>query len=153
ETDPLGNQSHDIYDAFGRAAMSIRKDGSVVRFNPVQVQGLQPPGGPFDPLTAPEAGTNVGGYTDGAGHVSDVTFNFAGYVVAGADGAGTVSTSELDANFLPTSITNGNGFATLHTYDAHGNVASTFYQFSGNLSGQIFNPGDTFVYTFTATPG
>ena len=153
ETDPLGNQGHDIYDAFGRAAMSIRKDGSVVYFNPVQVQGLQAPGGPFDPFNAPAAGTNTGSYTDGDGHVTDVTFDYAGNILAQADGEGSLGTSQLDSSFQPTTITDGNGFETLYTYDANGNVTSTSYQFSGNITGQIFNPGDTFVYTFKGTPG
>jgi YD repeat-containing protein len=153
ETDPDGNQSHDRYDAFGRASTLIRKDGSVVTFNPVQVQGLQSPGGPFSPFTAPPAGTNVASYTDGNGHVTDLILNYAGQIVSRADGQGTSSTAQLDANFLPTSVTNGNGYETLYTYDSHGNVTTTQYQFSGNISGQIFNPGDTNIYTFTATPG
>ncbi len=74
KTDSLGNQFTVLYDEFGRAAMTIGYDGSVLTCNPVQVQGLQPPGGPFNPFAAPAAGTDVGSYTDGDGHVTDVAF-------------------------------------------------------------------------------
>src|SRR5262249_22718292 len=148
-----GNQSHDFYDIYGRAARSIRKDGSVVTFHPVQVQGLQPAGGPFDPFHAPLAGTDTAQYVDGDGHVKDVTFNYAGYIVAQSDGAGSLGSSQLNANFQVTTSTDGNGYSTTYSYDANGNVTSSQSEFSGQISGQITNPGDQDIYTFKATQG
>ena len=153
ETDPLGNQTHDIYDPFGRAAMSIRKDGSVVTFNPVQAQGLQMPGGPFDPFHAPLAGSDTAQYVDGDGHVSDVTYNYAGYVVAESDGVGSLGSSVLNSSFEVTTSVNGNGFGTTYTYDGSGNITGSQSVFSGQISGQIVNPGDQDIYTFKATQG
>jgi YD repeat-containing protein len=153
ETDPLGNQSHDFYDAYGRAAMSIRKDGSVVTFHPVEVQGLQPSNGPFDPFHAPSAGTNTAQYVDGDGHVTDVTFNSAGYVIAQSDGVGSLGSSQLNSSFEVTTSTDGNGYSTIYTYDAHGNVTSSQSEFSDQISGQITHPGDQDIYTFRGTPG
>jgi YD repeat-containing protein len=154
ETDPLGHQSQDLYDSYGRARMAIRRDGSVVTFHPVQVQGLQPPGGPFDPFHAPPAGTNLAQYVDGNGHVKDVTYNYAGYVVAQSDGAGSLGSAQRDSNFLVTVGTDGNGYRTLYTYDANGNVKSSQSAFpGGQVSGQITNPGDQDIYTFQATQG
>jgi hypothetical protein len=154
ETDPLGHQSQDFYDSFGRARMAIRRDGSVVTFHPVQVQGLQPPGGPFDPFHAPPAGTNTAQYVDGDGHVKDVTYNYAGYVVAQDDGAGSLGSAQLNSNFQVSVGTDGNGYRTLYTYDANGNVTSSQSAFpGGQVSGQITNPGDQDIYTFQATQG
>ena len=154
KTDPLGNQSHRvIYDAFGRAEMSIRKDGSVVTFNPVQVQGLQPSGGPFNPFAAPAAGTDVGSYTDGDGHVTDVTFDYAGYIVAQADGEGTVSTSQLDSNFQPTA---DHRRQRLHD-PLHLRLRRQRHEQSYRVHGQHLRadpePRRQLLYTFQGTPG
>ncbi len=153
DTDPLGNQGHDIYDAFGRAEMSIQKNGAVVTFNPVEVQGLQPPGGPFDPFNAPLAGTETAEYVDGDGHVSDTTFNYAGYMVGASDGEGSIDSTQLDSNFQVTTSTDGDGYSTINTYDADGNLTSSQSGFSGQISGEIVNPGDQDIYTFKATQG
>jgi RHS repeat-associated protein len=152
ETDQVGNQSQDSYDVFGRAESSIRKDGSMVTFNPVATQGLHVPGTPFDPFNAPLAGTNTATYADGNGHVATMRFNSAASLILKADSGGS-NTLMLDANHLPTTTTDGNGYQTVYTYDARGNQTSVSNVFNGSISGQIVNPGDRFVYTFKGTPG
>jgi RHS repeat-associated protein len=171
ETDPLGNQSQDFYNAAGRASMSIRKDGSVVTFNTVQNQGIV--NGPMvfgggdevvTPFTAPLAGSRTATYTDGDGHVTSMTFDYAGNILSQSDGVGALGSSQLNASFEPTTTTDGNGNQTQYTYDSQGNLTSVtveglrsdvlgFYPFDGNANDMSGHGNNGVVTGATLTAG
>lgn len=53
EVDQRGNREKAVYNFAGRAVEATRKDGSVVRVNPVQTQGLYAPEATINPLSSP----------------------------------------------------------------------------------------------------
>ena len=138
EVDQRGYREESFYNEAGRATHSIRKDGSIVQFDPVQVQGLFSPQATIDPLNAPVAlglGAAKASYVDGNGNVVTTLLDQAGQAISSTDGAGFLPSIERDASNLVTKVTDGRGHITNYTYDAFGNLTSIADELAGN--GQI----------------
>ena len=95
ETDQRGQREETSYHFSGRAIGSLRKDGSSLRFNPVQIQGLLPPQDTVDPLSPPLAVARAAAeavYADGNGNVVRTTMDQSGQPTASFDDIGPLPT-------------------------------------------------------------
>ena len=143
DTDQRGFSSSIEYDFAGRAARAMRRDGSVLEYNPVQVQGLSAPGLTLDPTTAPatlKTGRAVASFVDGNGQVTQVELNQAGQRINANDGTGGAGSFTYNDEILVVSSTDGRGFRTDYAYDASGNLISVQDEISsgGGISGVSF---------------
>ena len=123
--DQLGNRGQTFYNFAGRVTNSILKDGSTVKFDPVEVQGLYEPNKTNDPLNAPVAfqlGAATSTYTDANGNKIVNTLDRAGQIVSSADSVGLLPSVKRNQDNLVTQQTDARGNATSFTYDAKGNV-------------------------------
>jgi YD repeat-containing protein len=90
-TDPSGNRGTDAYDFAGRVTGAVRKDGSVVQIQPIEVQGLYRPEQTIDPLNAPpifQLGAPISSQVDGNGNIISSLIDQAGQLVSSTDGIG-----------------------------------------------------------------
>ena len=150
EIDQRGNRETTEYDAFGRVDRSIRRDGSVIDINPVQVQGLTLPSQTIDPTTAPVAltptaadlATPTATHTDGRGNATVFTLNQAGNLLTQTDAVGNVVEFERDCSCGEVSaIVDGTGDRTTITYDEQGNPSLIVDSISGAAGlQQVFDP-------------
>lgn len=127
EVDQRGFREEMQYDFAGRATQATRKDGSVLRYNPVQTQGLFPPSATISPGSAPYASsrdTAISTFVDGNGVVTQVELNRAGQSTARTDGVGSQGTVVYSDQLLPISMTDARGFTSQYTYDSRGNLTS-----------------------------
>ncbi|NJN12816.1 MAG: RHS repeat-associated core domain-containing protein, partial [Richelia sp. RM1_1_1] len=125
--DKRGNRGEDIYDAYGRVKSAVRPDGSVVKVNPAQTQGLYRPGQTVNPFNAPlalELGDAKASYADGNGNVTRTQLDQAGQAISSVDGAGLLPGVQRNDNNLVTKSTSARGYVTDYTYDESGNVLS-----------------------------
>ncbi|NJL79250.1 MAG: hypothetical protein HC917_11090 [Richelia sp. SM2_1_7] len=125
--DKSGNRGEDIYDAYGRVKSAVRPDGTEVKVNPVQTQGLNRSGETFDPFNAPVAkglGDADASYADGNGNVTRTKLDQAGQAISSTDGAGFLPRVERNDKNLVTKSTSARGYVTEYTYDDKGNVLS-----------------------------
>ena len=125
--DQLGNRGQTFYNFAGRVTNSILKDGSTVKFDPVEVQGLYEPNKTNDPLNAPVAfqlGAATSTYTDANGNKIVNTLDRAGQIVSSADSVGLLPSVKRNQDNLVTQQTDARGNVTSFTYDAKGNVLS-----------------------------
>ena len=126
--DQLGNRGQTFYNFAGRVTNSILKDGSTVKFDPVEVQGLYEPNKTNDPLKAPVAfqlGAATSTYTDANGNKIVNTLDKAGQIVSSSDAVGLLPSVKRNQDNLVTQQTDARGNATSFTYDAKGNVLTT----------------------------
>ena len=136
EVDQRGNREETVYNFAGRAVGATRKDGSVVRVNPVQTQGLYSPEATINPLSSPVAGpTNdaVSSYANGNGNVRVTELDQAGQLVNAWDREGLLPSVARNKYNLVTSRTNGRGFVTTYKYDEQGNVLRIQDEAGGNF--------------------
>lgn len=127
EVDQRGFREEMQYDFAGRAKQATRKDGSVLRYNPVQTQGLFPPSATTSPGSAPNASSRdaaISTFVDGNGVVTQVELNRAGQSTARTDGVGSQGTVVYSDQLLPISMTDARGFTSQYTYDSRGNLTS-----------------------------
>jgi RHS repeat-associated protein len=129
-TDPNGNRGTDSYDFAGRVTGAIRKDGSVVQINPVEVQGLYRPEQTInpDPFAAPstfQLGAPKAFQVDGNGNTSRIQIDQAGQLVSSADGVGKQTTVTRNGQNLVSSQTDGLNHTVVYTYDERGNILSS----------------------------
>ncbi|WP_353928958.1 Ig-like domain-containing protein [Okeanomitos corallinicola TIOX110] len=125
EVDKRGNREQTFYDFAGRADRAIRKDGSELDFDPVQVQGLYLPNQTIDPINAPVAfqlGEAASTYTDANGNEIVNILDQAGQIVSSSDEVGLLPTVERNEDNLVTQQTDARGNITSFTYDDNGNV-------------------------------
>ncbi|NJN13090.1 MAG: RHS repeat protein [Richelia sp. RM1_1_1] len=144
EIDKRGNREETFYDFAGRADRAVRKDGSELDFDPVQVQGLYASNRTIDPLNAPVAfqlGAVESTYVDGNGNTIVNTLDQAGQIVSSTDEVGALPTVERNEDNLITSQTDGRGNVTNFTYDERGNVLSL--QDSLSFGGQFIDISGT----------
>jgi RHS repeat-associated protein len=127
ETDPLGNSEQTFYDFAGRVDRGVRKDGSVNKINPVQVEGLYRPEATTN-ITSPPVASRLSeeifsSFADGNGNVEVSQLDQAGQVISTFDEEGSsVSSVERNEDNLITSTVDGKGVKTEYTYDEQGNV-------------------------------
>ena len=129
ETDQRGNQEQAFYDQFGRADNAILKDGSTVKIDPLQTQGLYSSEATINPLSAPKAlvetKTPTAAYVDENGNVSKSEIDKSGQLVAGLDSQGNLPSVERNKQNLITTETDARGFDTSYSYDKSGNIIKT----------------------------
>ncbi|MDB9525365.1 hypothetical protein PN498_05150, partial [Oscillatoria sp. CS-180] len=150
EIDQRGHRETTEYDAFGRVDRSIRRDGSSIDIDPVQVQGLALPSQTIDPMTAPVALTPTAAdlltptatHTDGRGNATVFTLNQAGNLLNQTDAEGNVVTFERECDCGEVSaIVDGTGDRTTITYDEQGNPSLIVDSISGAAGlQQVFDP-------------
>ncbi|NEZ56031.1 RHS repeat protein [Adonisia turfae] len=140
EVDQRGHRETTEYDGFGRVDRSIRRDGSVIDIDPIQVKGLYLPSQTIDPTTAPlaftptatEIITPTATQTDGRGNVEVFTLNKAGNLLNQTDAVGNVLTLERDCSCGRVSaMVDGTGDRTTITYDDQGNPNQIVDSLSG----------------------
>ncbi|MEL7494972.1 MAG: peroxidase family protein, partial [Cyanobacteria bacterium J06554_11] len=139
ETDKQGYREQTFYDFAGRASHAVRKDGSIVRVNPVQVQGLYSPEltakkntAPFISATMPNA---ISHYADANGNVTQTLLDDSGRRITSIDGEGNTGVSRRDENYQLQSTFSAKGEKTSYKYDESGNVIEITYPgLSGNNS-------------------
>ncbi len=133
EIDQRGNKEQAFYNFAGRAESAIRKDGSQVRVNPLQGQGLARPEDTLDPdLTkaVTVAASEEAGYINGNGEVVLSELDSAGQLVSRTDGVGNSSSTERNGENQVTFRADARGNFTRYQYDERGNLTTIFY--SGN---------------------
>jgi YD repeat-containing protein len=124
EIDKRGDFEQTFYDFAGRASRSIRKDGSELSFDPIQVQGLYELNRTNDPLNAPVAfrlGAVSSTYVDANGQSIVNNLDQAGQTISSCDQVG----------FLP-QVKRNNDNLVIEQTDARGNVTSLTYDNKGN---------------------
>lgn len=127
EVDKRGNKEQTFYDFAGRADKAIRKDGSQLDFDPVQVQGLYAPNKTIDPVNAPPAfqlGKAASTYTDANGKKIVNNLDQSGQIVSSSDEVGLLPAVQRNEDNLVTRQTDARGNITSFTYDDNGNVLS-----------------------------
>lgn len=144
EVDKRGNKEQTFYDFAGRADRAIRKDGSELDFDPVQVQGLYAPNKTIDPVNAPLAfqlGNAASTYTDANGKKIVNILDQAGQIVSSSDEVGLLPAVQRNEDNLVTRQTDARGNITSFTYDDNGNVLSI----QDSLSFSIANGGNVLI--------
>lgn len=144
EVDKRGNKEQTFYDFAGRADLAIRKDGSELDFDPVQVQGLYAPNKTIDPVNAPLAfqlGNAASTYTDANGKKIVNNLDQAGQIVSSSDEVGLLPAVKRNEDNLVTQQTDARGNVTSFTYDDNGNVLSI----QDSLSFSIANGGNVLI--------
>jgi YD repeat-containing protein len=125
--DALNNKDQISYDFAGRTTQTVHADGSTVKINAVQTQGLYRPDETIDPKNSPKAfalGASEASYVDGNGNVVRVLLDQGGQAVTQTDGGGALPSVGRDTHNLITRRNDGHGNITLLTYDDKGNVTS-----------------------------
>ncbi len=128
EVDKRGDREQTFYDFAGRAKSAIRKDGSVLTFDPIQVQGLYEANRTIDPVNAPVAfrlGQVASTYTDANGNQIVKVIDKAGQVVSATDVVGILPSVQRNQDNLVTRQTDSRGNTTSYTYDSNGNVITS----------------------------
>jgi RHS repeat-associated protein len=144
ETDQRGNRESLKYDAFGRVVEAVRKDGTVLQYQPVQVQGLLRPEATIDPLAPPPTirQTLANALSaDANGNVTRTELDQAGQLIAAVDAVGPMGTTRRDARNLATTEVNSRGNPTAVRYDSRGNLLNIRDSITGP-SVYVFNSGD-----------
>jgi YD repeat-containing protein len=151
EIDQQDNREQEIYNAAGRVIQTVKKDGSVVQFDPVQSQGLFSAELTSNPNTAPTAlqlsKQAIGSYVDASGNVIQTRLDQAGQVISESDGVGTLPSTVRNGQNLVSLSTDGEGSQTKFSYDANGNVISIDQEIRGILS----NTSNPFPYEVYST--
>ena len=138
--DPLGNRGQDFYDFAGRSTGAIRKDGTTVQVQPVEVQGLYRPEQTSDvqsfyhpelsndPMTAPptfQLSSTTATQVDGDGNVSTILTDRAGQLVSSGDAQGQKTSVTRNTQNLISTATDSLNHRVSYTYDSKGNLTST----------------------------
>jgi len=155
EIDKRGFKEETVYDEFGRAKSAKHSDGSVVKINPLQVQGLYSPSETVNPLSPPLTQNqvkNTAPYTDGNGHVTNTTLDAAGQAVTGSDSVGLLPTVNRNSDNLVTTSTTGEGNQTNYTYDDKGNVTSIVENVGESNSGGDLTLGEVASFDVGENP-
>ncbi len=128
EVDQMGRREETQYGFHGRAIGSRRKDGTTLRFDPLQTRALLPAehtsrpwSAPTAPLAAAEA---IARHATASGNVTTTILDQRGLAVRSSDAIGGLTNVERDSQGLVTSFTNARGFLSEFSYDARGNVLS-----------------------------
>jgi YD repeat-containing protein len=127
ETDQRGKSEQTFYDFAGRVYQGVRKDGSVNKINPVQVEGLYRPEATTN-ITSPPSAHRLSeeifsSFASGNGNVEVSQLDQAGQVISTFDEEGSsLSSVERNEDNLITSTVDGKGVKTEYTYDEQGNV-------------------------------
>lgn len=133
EIDQRGYREQSFYNFAGRVTKSIRKDGSVIEVDSLQIRGLHRPEVIADidsaPLTIRRGGPTAS-FTDGSGNVTRMRLNQAGQEISTNDGQGAGSTTTRNNNNLVSLVTDGNGNQIEYKYDNFGNVVQTSDSFA-----------------------
>ena len=125
--DKRDNRGEDFYDEAGRVVRAVRPDGTEVKVNSAQTQGLYRPEQTLNPFSTPlakELGDAEASYVDGNGNVIRTKLDQEGQAVSSQDGAGFLPSVERNDNNLVTKSTSGRGDVTEYTYDEKGNLLS-----------------------------
>jgi RHS repeat-associated protein len=142
EVDKRGDREQTFYDFAGRASRSIRKDGSELKFDPVQVQGLYEASRTANPLDAPAAfrlGDVSSTYTDANGQKIVSILDQSGQIVSSSDEVGLLPAVKRNADNLVTQQTDARGNIATFTYDTKGNVLTSqdSLSFSNSQGGNV----------------
>ncbi len=127
EIDKRGNREELSYDFAGRASQALRKDGTLLQYQPAQVQGLLRPEETIKPLAPPPANALAAAESfssDGNGNVSRTNLDQAGQEIDSIDAIGRMDLTERNADNLVTRITDARDNSTVFRYDTLGNLLS-----------------------------
>ncbi|QUY44819.1 RHS repeat-associated core domain-containing protein [Acaryochloris marina] len=169
EIDQRGNREEATYDFAGRLEQAIRKDGSVIEVDPLQVQGLYTPeetavnpfnfnGVDFFLNSAPSTfrlGSAESTYVDANGNTIVNTLDQAGQLVSSTDDVGSRPQVRRNQDNLITSSTDARGNSTVFSYDDNGNILRVEDVLSGRntFSGSIAEPGERDEFSFDGVAG
>jgi YD repeat-containing protein len=146
EVDQRGNREQTVYDAFGRADYSIRKDGTVINLDPVQVQGLADPNLTRNFTTAPQvlALSNAdldkprAGVTDALGNTVWTRLDRSGAAIESFDSVGSLGSVDRCACGRVNAMTDANGQNTItYSYDSKWNVIGVRDSLTGSQTQQL----------------
>jgi RHS repeat-associated protein len=158
EINQRGHREQATYGFHGRVLNTLRKDGSTIQINPVQVHGLRPPELTVDAFQSPVAPVN--GDPDvptvaANGNVTTTRLDQAGQIVSSADALGGLPSVSRSSNNLIIRRTDARGNLTVFSYDARGNLLTVQDQLTagGSILGTITEPGERDVYTFAGAIG
>lgn len=138
EIDKRGNQESVVYDFAGRVTETIRRDGSRLKFQPAQTQGLVPPEATVgDPENAPAMfvldEVPKATVTDGNGNVMVYNLDHQGLILSVEDGVGKPLQVERNRDNQVSKALDGRANETNFTYDGRGNVTSISDTLSAGL--------------------
>ncbi|MDZ4852594.1 MAG: RHS repeat-associated core domain-containing protein [Pirellulaceae bacterium] len=167
ETDQLGRHEQTNYGFHGRAMGAIKKDGTTIRLDIPETQGLYPPdatthfGNTVPVFSLPSDAEAM--YVDGSGNVQRSELDAAGQPIRQFDAFGIAASVKRDANNLPVTISNASGSATTNKFDDRGNLLTTQDSLSvrlgddpsviGLLFGDLQLFGETDRYSFIGKAG
>jgi RHS repeat-associated protein len=142
EIDKRGDREQTFYDFAGRASRSIRKDGSELKFDPIQVQGLYEASRTANPLDAPAAarlGDASSTYIDANGQKIVSILDQSGQTISSSDEVGLLPSVKRNADNLVIQQTDARGNIASFSYDAKGNVLTSqdSLSFSNSQGGNV----------------
>ena len=152
EIDQRGAREEEHYDAAGKVVRVVRKDGSELRYDPVQAQVVYAAGRTTGlenaPAVSPKTGA-VARYADAIGNVVESTLDKAGQVRSSRDNSGNLPSNARDDQNLVTRTSDARGNATFYDYDAAGNVVRIRDTVSSSISARKDNLGTEFWLGFS----
>jgi RHS repeat-associated protein len=125
ETNKNGQTERLAYDIAGRAKVATRADGTVLRYDPIQSQLIQPVALTTNPQNAPSLRYQTEAkstFIDANGVSRTKTIDGLGQEISSRDNAGTLNQIKRNANNQIVSSTDSRGSITKYYYDEKGNT-------------------------------
>ena len=128
ETDRRGNREEAHFAFHGRLTNVVRKNGSLMYYDPIKTQTLLPPSQTTNlndaPLAFQTSGLDISRHTDARGNVTTTILDSEGQLVSSFDNVGSLPTVSRNEENLVVSALDGRRNETNFDYDQRGNVIS-----------------------------